>query len=251
MSALDDIVAQLLPKPAAQQPAMGAMMATPQTPEDAAAMQPETFANPAVAHVLGSLASLPRRAIEGSAADLATMGTGAPMQSIAPAVETAMTMMGGAGVVPAEANTLRMGIKAYHGSPISDLSKVLANPPARQFDNATSQFGAYFAPDAKSAERYAGSGGRVYSADVPIEKPYEMPWSEFNYFQSPNKGPNGESLAGEHWANRAEELKAEAAVLKTKLQAEGHDGMIVRKSNGDPYEIAAFGDVPLTKDASQ
>ena len=51
--------------------------------------------------------------------------------------ETAMTLAGGAGVVPAEANSLRMGIKAYHGSPHDfdafDLSKDRDAARARRF----------------------------------------------------------------------------------------------------------------------
>ena len=94
---------------------MGALM----SPADQAAMQPETFANPAVAHALGNLATLPQRAIEGSAADLATLGSGEPKQSIAPATDAAMLMMGGAGAFPAEANSLRAGIRTYRNVPDS------------------------------------------------------------------------------------------------------------------------------------
>jgi hypothetical protein len=65
-----------------------------------------------------SLVTIPQRAIEGSAADLPHFGNhDVPLQSVAPAVDAAMWTMGGTGVVPAEANSLRMGIKAYRGSP--------------------------------------------------------------------------------------------------------------------------------------
>jgi hypothetical protein len=60
---------------------------------------------------VNSLATLPQRAIDASAQDIATLGSGEPKQSVAPAVETALNMMGGAGAIPAEANTLRSGLK--------------------------------------------------------------------------------------------------------------------------------------------
>jgi hypothetical protein len=62
---------------------------------DAAALQPETFANPYVRGLIDNAATLPKRAIDASAADLTTMGSRQPMQSIGPAVETAMMTMGG------------------------------------------------------------------------------------------------------------------------------------------------------------
>lgn len=123
-------IAQLLAAQPAQSPEMGALVAAarnqlatqPQrlalqqptsygTPEaDAAAMQPETYANPAVRHAMGELAAIPQRAIEGSMADMANLGSGEPKQSVAPATDAALWMMGGSGAVPAEANTLRSGL---------------------------------------------------------------------------------------------------------------------------------------------
>ena len=74
------------------------------SPDDLAAMQPETYANPFVKRTIGDLATLPRRAIENSqyALDTGHYDPAVP-------VETALTMMGGAGAVPAEANSLRSG----------------------------------------------------------------------------------------------------------------------------------------------
>jgi hypothetical protein len=57
---------------------------------------------------------------------------------------------------------------AYHGSPKQDLTAISANPPGRQYDNATSQLGAFFAPTEKDAGRYAGESGRVYGARVDL-----------------------------------------------------------------------------------
>jgi hypothetical protein len=137
-------------------------------------------------------------------------------------------------------------IKGYHGSPRTDLNRVLANPEARQFDNATSQLGGFFAPERSGAERYAGKGGQIYKGDVPLANPYEMSWGEFARFQAPNKGPSGESLPGEMWVARAEELKAEAAAFRRQLEEAGHDGVLVRGPKGDIKEIASFKDVDVT-----
>jgi hypothetical protein len=84
---------------------------TPQA--DAAAMSPETWENP-IAH------NLVHSVINGLMAPGRALASTEPMtsdQMIAPAMDMAGLATGGAGVVPAEANSLRMGIKAYHGSP--------------------------------------------------------------------------------------------------------------------------------------
>lgn len=57
------------------------------------------------------LVKLPKRAIDAAAQDSQHFGEeGYEPQSIGPAMDTALTMVGGAGVVPAEANALRTGI---------------------------------------------------------------------------------------------------------------------------------------------
>lgn len=57
------------------------------------------------------LVTLPKRAIDAAAQDAQHFGEeGYEPQSIGPAMDTALTMVGGAGVVPAEANALRTGI---------------------------------------------------------------------------------------------------------------------------------------------
>jgi hypothetical protein len=134
----------------------------------------------------------------------------------------------------------------YHGSPRKDLAQVLADPAERQFDNATSQFGGFFAPVRDGAKRYAGKDGQIYKAELDLANPYEMPVSEFLRFQAPNKGPNGESLPGELWAARAEELKGEAAALRARLAEAGHDGVVMRRSDGSVMEIASFKDTDVT-----
>lgn len=67
------------------------------SPQDQAAMQPETFANPAVQNILGSIATLPQRAIENSQHSLDT-GTYDPAVPV-----EAATSLAGVGVPMAEA----------------------------------------------------------------------------------------------------------------------------------------------------
>lgn len=62
---------------------------------DAAAMSPETFANPYVKGLIGDLATLPKRAIDASTQDVQHLGeAGYTPTAIGPAVETAMAMAG-------------------------------------------------------------------------------------------------------------------------------------------------------------
>ena len=155
----------------------------------------------------------------------------------------------GAGALPAEENALNMGIKAYHGSPQKNLTSIIANPPTRQFDNATSQLGSFFSPERSEAQRYAGDAGRVYHADLDLKNPYEMSPSEFLYFQDITRGPRdadgfrGPQLPSEQWAERQQALKAEAAQLKQQLQDAGHDGVIIRDTKGNIKELSSFNDV--------
>jgi hypothetical protein len=135
-------------------------------------------------------------------------------------------------------------MRVYHGSPQSDLGKIKAFPEERQYDNATSQFGAFFSPSPTEAKRYAGNG-RVYPADLKLSKPYEMPTSLFQYYQSPHKDAEGRSLPGEKWNDRAGELKQEASSYRRELQKLGHDGVIIRNTRGDPIEVSSFKDVPV------
>ena len=133
-------------------------------------------------------------------------------------------------------------LRGFHGSPRSGLTSVSANPEARQFDNATSQFGAFVSPTRQGAQRY---GENVYDVSVDLRRPYEMDLAEFNRFQAPNRGANGEALPGEMWQQRMAELKQEATALRERLAQEGYDGVIVRNRNGEPTEIASFSDIPL------
>jgi hypothetical protein len=113
-----------------------------------------------------SLATLPKRAIDASAADLTTMGSGQPMQSIGPAVETALSTMGGGGLGGAEmkAGETALGagpIRAYHGTPHDfdafDVSKIGTGEGAQAYGH-----GLYFAENEGIARAY-----RNKLADTP------------------------------------------------------------------------------------
>jgi hypothetical protein len=68
---------------------------------DSGAMSPETFVNPYVKQKISALASIPQRAIEGSAQDMQHLGEeGYDKQSVGPAVETALQGLGNAGIRP-------------------------------------------------------------------------------------------------------------------------------------------------------
>lgn len=139
----------------------------------------------------------------------------------------------------------REALTGWHGSPLTELTSVLAAPPSRQFDNATSQFGAFFAPNEAGAQRYAGQNGRIYKTQVPLKNPYEMDWAEFAKFQAPEKAADGSRVPGEGWAARNAELMQEAKALRAQLEQAGHDGVIIRGPRGDIKEIASFSDVPI------
>jgi hypothetical protein len=100
---------------------------------DAAAMSPETYVNPFVKRTLGNLATLPQRAIDASTADMRHLGEdGYAPQSIGPAVETALTMMGGSGTVPAGMIPGARGVTRGVG-----LGETLARGPIRAAETAT------------------------------------------------------------------------------------------------------------------
>jgi hypothetical protein len=69
---------------------------------DAAAMSPDTYVNPLVRQIMGNLATLPKRAIDASVADVQHFGEdGYTPRAIGPAVETAL-LMAGTGPLTAE-----------------------------------------------------------------------------------------------------------------------------------------------------
>lgn len=155
-----DIVAALQEQPQPAAPAMGSLM----TPADQAAMQPETFANPAVQHVLGSLATLPQRAIENSQQSLDT-GTYDP----GPTLEAAMLPMGTGAIagVPVRAGEAVLGagpIRAFHGSPHDfdafSMDKIGTGEGAQAYGH-----GLYFADNEGVAKSYRDALSKQVSVD--------------------------------------------------------------------------------------
>lgn len=138
-------------------------------------------------------------------------------------------------------------IPGFHGSPSKTLKKVSARPMKRQFDNATSQFGAFFAPDIEGAKKYAGEAGQIYKANIDLNNPYEMDWSEFRRWQNISKTPRGKWLEPSKWEGRANALKEASPEFVNGLKAMGHDGIIIRKPDGTIVEIASFSDVPVDR----
>jgi hypothetical protein len=117
----------------------------------------EKFANPAVAGAIGSLATLPQRAIQNSqfAVDTGVYDPAVP-------VEAAMTVMGGSAVprVPVKAGEVAVGsgpIRAYHSSPHDfdrfDLSKIGSGEGAQSYGH-----GLYFAEN----PAVSGQGGQYW-----------------------------------------------------------------------------------------
>jgi hypothetical protein len=76
--------------------------------DDQAAMQPETYVNPAILKMIASLLTLPKRAIDASSGDMQHLGDhNYTPRAIGPAVETATSMMGGP-----EIAALRVGLRS-------------------------------------------------------------------------------------------------------------------------------------------
>ena len=149
-----------------------------QSPEDQAAMQPETYVNPVAKGLVGALGgimNIPQRAIEGATADAQGFQHGMlpndPSQAVGPATDAALMMTGGAGVVPAEANSLRMGIKVYHASPHDlekfDLSKLGTGEGTSKFGK-----GIYAAENPQVGKYYNdqfGPNSNMYHLDINAE----------------------------------------------------------------------------------
>ncbi len=161
----------------------------------------------------------------------------------------------GVPVIGGAKNAKALMLKGFHGSPRADLKTLAANPPVRQFDNATSQFGVFVAPTRAGAERYAGKAGRIYAADVELKNPYDMPWDEFARYQDPTRRTSFDAdgvathtkIPQSDLAKRAEELKAEAAAHRQRLEQQGHDGVVIRDRHGNILEVASFQDVTPAK----
>lgn len=141
--------------------------------------------------------------------------------------------------------------KVHHGSPTPGLKTISADPPvARQFDNGTSQLGAFVAVDREDSERYAGDGGVIYDIDLSLETPFQMPLSLFSYLQDPTKDQDGNGLSGDEWAGRLTELVSEGRAIRDELESKGHDGVVIADRRGNIMEIASFADLHMTPSAA-
>lgn len=167
--------------------------------------------------------------------------TGKPMAD--PSVADIAGLLGPLGIPVGAIGMAARLLRAFHGSPKRSLSTILANPVERQFDNATSQLGAFFAPTREGAARYAGDAGRIYEADLLLENPYEMPWGMFSKLQNPTR-VGRRAVPPAEWDARAQELAEAARRLRRRLVARGHDGIVVNAPRG-PVELVSFHDVPV------
>jgi hypothetical protein len=135
--------------------------------------------------------------------------------------------------------------RLYHGSPKAGLSSISAGALRnRQFDNAGSRLGAFFAADTDEASHY---GPNMYEADLGLKNPYEMSWNDFKHFQDISHDKAGKDIEPPQWKPRMEQLKKEAMGLRKDLEAKGHDGVIIRWRDGSARAIASFKDVPVRK----
>lgn len=99
------------------------------SPQDKAAMSPETFVNPVADKMV-------RSTVNGALAPGRALNSKEPLTSedmIAPAADMAGLVTLGAGVVPAEANSLRAGIRPYQNVP-QPLMGYRKSGPQKGFD---------------------------------------------------------------------------------------------------------------------
>jgi hypothetical protein len=137
-------------------------------------------------------------------------------------------------------------LPVLHGSPEHKLTHISASPKSRQYDNGTSQLGAFFAVGQEDAQHYAGKSGKIYSLNLNLNKPFEMPWSVFSYLQDPTKDEERRSVSSDKWGERLDALRREGLAIRKELERMGHDGVVVRNRRGDILEISSFNDVTLS-----
>lgn len=135
----------------------------------------------------------------------------------------------------------------YHGSPNKNLGVLKPDVENRQYDNGTSQLGAFVSPDPKISEHYAGDGGVVYRARIELKKPFPISAELFYYLQDVTHDKDGNAISPDKWAERLEELKEEGKLIRKTLEKNGFDGVIVRSSNGNIREISSFNEITLIK----
>lgn len=176
-------IVQALSAPEDRGPAMGSLYA------NVGGAMPEAYANPnigvgaMVSRALGSLATLPRRAMENSQHSLDS-GTYDP----GPTLEAAMLPMGTGAIagVPVRAGEAVLGagpIRAYHGSPYDfdrfDLGKIGTGERAQAYGH-----GLYFSENEQVAKAYrdaltpVGQPGRVYETNIHANPEHFLDWEK-------------------------------------------------------------------------
>lgn len=101
-----------------RQAVLQAALATSEGRDKVFGIHPVAIAQRVIEGTAKGFVTLPQRALQGAAQYRPGSGDKANADAaVGPATETALTVMGGSGVVPRGAGELRMGIKAYHGSP--------------------------------------------------------------------------------------------------------------------------------------
>lgn len=104
--------------------------------KDDAAMQPETYANPAASSFLSQIAGALGRAFMAPGQALASTTPITSDQMVAPAMDMAGMATLGAGAAPAGANELRAGIRPYNNVPDS-LMGYRKGGPQRGFEETS------------------------------------------------------------------------------------------------------------------
>lgn len=139
-----------------------------------------------------------------------------------------------------------LSMRVYHGSPNNDLEIISADPLSRQYDNGTSQLGAFFTVYRSDAERYA-NGGRIYEVRLTLDKPYVMPPYLFQYLQDPTRDPLGIKIDPSEWNDRLKELRSEGRLIREFLEDHGFSGIVLYGRDGIIKEISSFYDVPVSQ----
>ena len=193
---------------------------------DQAAMQPETFVPPFLSDWVKQAAPKDVDILKKTAQPIinAMMAPGQALasttpitseQMVAPAVDMAGITTLGAGAMPAEANSLRMGIKAYHGSPHDfdafDLSKIGTGEGAQAYGH-----GLYFAENEGTAKAYrdalagkdANAARNARLAELSKEMDKYNPSGGYRQFND----PRGHAAAAEY-----DRVMAERAADKGKM----------------------------------
>ena len=143
----------------------------------------------------------------------------APVETQAPLPRGALPGRG-----PGPARVAPYEADLFHGSgEEGSLDVLLSRSPRAQWTNGASKLGVFFTPSQKEA-KYFASSGPVYRARVRLNHPYEM---------------TKEAMEGLYPPSATDR----AIALRARLESEGHDGIVVRETNGEVTEVVSFRDV--------